>query len=297
VALDAPPAPGQRPLIILSHGTGGNPLPDHDLAATLVRAGFVVAQLTHAGDNHLDTSRAGPESFRQRPLEATQALDALAADPAWSGRLNLSRVGVHGMSAGGVTALSLAGGQWRLLNLLTHCAAHLEADPGFCLNGTQTPAQQAERAASYRRAARAPERWLPAELTALHGGRNSPDADPRPDPRIASVTAAVPVAAIYSPESLARIRVPVGLVTATHDEVLLPRFHSQHVLNHCTACTQLAELPGGHFDVLAPWPESVAREAAALQVRGGGLTPGFDPALRQAAHAKIAEFHRQHLLP
>jgi len=299
VALDAPPSPGKRPLILLSHGTGGNPLPDHDLAATLVRAGFVVAQLTHAGDNHLDTSRAGPESFRLRPQEATEALDALAADPVWSDRLNLSRVGVHGMSAGGVTALSLAGGQWRLLDLLKHCHANLEADKGFCLNGALTPEQQTARAASYQRAASAPERWLPAELTTFHGGRpaSSPGSDPRPDPRIASVTAAVPVAAIYSPESLARIRVPVGLVTATHDEVLVPQFHSQHVLAHCTSCTLLSPLPGGHFDLLSPWPASVASTAAAQQVRGGSVTPGFDPAIRQAAHARMAAFHRQNLMP
>lgn len=180
VAVNARPAPGKRPLVVLSHGTGGNPLPDHDLATTLVRAGFVVAQPTHEGDNHLDTGRAGPESFRLRPLEVSQTLDALAADPEWGRRVDTTRVGV---------------------------------------------------------------------------------------------------------------------VAAAQDEVLVPRFHSQHLLTHCTGCTLLATLPGGHFDVLSPWPAPVAQEVAAKQVRGGALTPGFDAAARQAAHARIADFHRQHLLP
>jgi pimeloyl-ACP methyl ester carboxylesterase len=112
------------------------------------------------------------------------------------------------------------------------------------------------------------------------------------------VSLAVPLAVIFSPESLARIRIPVGVVSAQRDEVLVPRFHSARVLAHCKTCTLLADLPGaGHFDVLWPWPGSTAREVAARQVRGGLPVPGFDPRLRVAAHARIAAFHRQHLLP
>ncbi|MCE3003578.1 MAG: hypothetical protein LW860_12910, partial [Xanthomonadaceae bacterium] len=38
----------RRRLIVLSHGTGGSTHSDHQLAATLARAGFVVAQPLHA---------------------------------------------------------------------------------------------------------------------------------------------------------------------------------------------------------------------------------------------------------
>lgn len=299
VAMNAAPSPGRYRLIVMSHGTGGSPAPDHALAAGLVRAGFVVAQLLHEGDNYLDQRLAGPESFRLRPQEAIRSIDALATDPAWSARLDLSRVGVHGMSAGGVTALSLAGAQWRTLNLVRHCNAHPLDDEGFCFNGALTPEKRAERQARFDQAKGWPEFVLPADIKLPHGSRTSSAAqpDPRPDPRIASVTAAVPVSAIFSAESLARIQVPVGIVAARHDEVLVPRFHSDRVLAHCKTCTRLADLPGGHFDVLWPWPESVARDVAAQQVRGGLPTPGFDPALRDAAHAKIVAFHLQHLKP
>jgi predicted dienelactone hydrolase len=298
VAMNAPPKDGRHRLVVISHGTGGSAVADHALVSKLVRAGFVVAQPLHEGDNYQDTSLAGPQSFQRRPGEISRVIDALAADPTWSPRLDLGKVGVHGMSAGGVSGLALAGAQWRMLNLVRHCNTHLQADEAFCFQGAVTPAKRAERQANYDRAKHVPELFLPAELKTWHGGRapTSSSADPRPDTRIAAVSLAVPLAAIFSAESLARIKIPVGLISAQQDLVLLPRFHSAHVLAHCKACTLLADLPGaGHFNVLWPWPDAIAREVAAGQVRGGMPVPGFDPALRDAAQAKLVAFHLQHL--
>ena len=300
VAPNAPPLEQKQRLVVLSHGTGGSPLADHALADALARAGFVVAQPLHEGDNFRDQRLAGPESFRRRPGEIIQVMDALAKHPVWSSRLALDRVGVHGMSAGGVSGLALAGAQWRMLELVNHCNANAEADEAFCFQGAKAGAARDERQANFDRARNVPEMFLPAELKAVHGGRKptKAGADPRPDARVAAVTLAVPVAAIFSAESLGRIRVPVGLVSAQRDEVLLPRFHSERVRQHCSSCTVLADLPGaGHFDLLWPWPESIAREVAAGQVRGGLPMPGFDARLRSAAHDKIVAFHRQRLLP
>lgn len=300
VAMNAPALNQRQRLIVISHGTGGSAIADHALAAALSQAGFVVAQPQHEGDNWQDTRMAGPKSFQRRPQEVMQVIDALAKDPKWSARLDLAKVGVHGMSAGGVTGIALAGGQWRMLDLVRHCQTHPKADESFCFQGAKDGQARAERQAGYDRARYVPAFFLPAELKNVHGGR-TPDkgnTEVRPDPRIASVTLAVPLASIFSAESLARIRVPVGVVSAQRDEVLVPRFHSAHLLAHCKACTLLADLPGaGHFDVLWPWPESVARDVATMQVRGGAPVPGFDHSLRGAAHAKIVAFHRQHLLP
>jgi predicted dienelactone hydrolase len=257
VALNAPAMEQRQRLIVMSHGTGGETMSNFALASTLARAGFVVAQPLHNGDNFKDTSQAGPPSFERRPSEVSQVIDALAADPQWSKRLDLSKVGVHGMSAGGVTGLSLAGAQWRMLDMIKHCNANLQADIAFCFNGATQPSQQAERLASYEKTKGAPELLLPANLKVLHGGL-TPTADNlevRPDSRVASVTLSVPLAVIFTQESLARIRIPVGVVGVQRDEVLAPQFHSKRLLSLCSTCSLLADLPGaGHFDLLWPWP-------------------------------------------
>ena len=302
VALDGMPTPGRRRLLVLSHGTGGSAASDHELAATLARAGFVVAQPLHAGDNFRDTSQAGPVAWARRPHEVSRVIDALAQHPAWGPLLALDRVGVHGMSAGGVTALSLAGAQWSVLQLVKHCLAHMDTDAGFCFNGAATAEAQAQRRASFESARGVPEDYLPESMKTWHGGRSpgaGPDTgtqagtsfDPRPDPRVAAVSLSVPVAAIFSAESLARIGVPVAVVRAGRDQWLLPRYHADQVLRYCARCMLLAQLPGaGHMDLLGPWPADVARSVAALQPRGGLPEPGFDPVERAAAFEAVARF-------
>lgn len=236
-------------------------------------------------------------SFQRRPREVSEVIDALSADPLWGPRLTLDKVGVHGMSAGGVTGLSVAGAQWRLLNLVQHCQTHAQADESFCFQGAITAEKRQARQAMFDQAKGVPETYLPATLTAWHGGRTAAaGADARPDPRVAAVSLAVPLAAMFSAESQARIVVPVGVVSADQDQVLVPRFHSDHILAHCKTCVRLADLTGGgHFDVLWPWPESVAREVAAAQVRGGLPVAGFDPDRRDRAQDLIVAFHRQPL--
>lgn len=311
VASNAAPLPadstavsGKRALIVLSHGTAGSALPEHTLAATLARAGFVVAQPEHRGDNWQDFSKAGPESWKTRPQDVSETIDAVVRDPALAALVDTRRVGVHGMSAGGVTGLVLAGAQWRMLNLVRHCAQNLDEDIGFCLNGLGGKTwPQLQRKTQFFMAKVLTESNAPDNMKVVHGGSakpagqgHDPRPDPRPDPRIAAISLAVPVGAIFTPESLARIRIPVGLSTAGSDSVLLPRFHSQHVLKHCTSCTTLSDHPqAGHFDWLSPWPASVAQTVAATQMRGGMPNTAFTEADRQKAFDQIAVFFIQKL--
>ncbi|WP_158273268.1 prolyl oligopeptidase family serine peptidase [Limnohabitans sp. WS1] len=295
---DSTAASGKRALIVLSHGTAGSALPEHTLAATLARAGFVVAQPEHRGDNWQDFSKAGPESWKTRPQDVSETIDAVARDPALAALVDTRRVGVHGMSAGGVTGLVLAGAQWRMLNLIQHCAQNLDEDIGFCLNGLATqPSVQLLRKSQFAMGRMLTETTAPTRFKTLHGGASpSASADPRPDPRVVAVSLAVPVGAILTPESLARIRIPVALSTSGDDGVLLPRFHSQHVLKHCTNCTTLSDHPqAGHFDWLSPWPASIAQTVAATQMRGGLPKPEFTVADRQKAFDQIAVFFQQQL--
>lgn len=293
-------ATGKRALIVLSHGTAGSALPDHALAATLARAGFVVAQPEHRGDNWQDFSKAGPESWQTRPQDVSDAIDAVARDPVLAPLVDTRRVGVHGMSAGGVTALALAGAQWRMLDLARHCAWHLNDDIGFCLNGlAEHPVWQMVRKGQFFMARALSETNAPASMKAVHGGKSSSEApDPRPDTRVAAVSVAVPVGAIFTAPSLARITLPMGLTTAGQDLVLVPRWHSDHILQHCKTCTTLSNHPqAGHFDWLSPWPASVAKTVAATQMRGGMPNPAFTDTERQKGFDQIASFFQKTLHP
>jgi predicted dienelactone hydrolase len=297
VAIDAPIAAGSpRHLIVMSHGAGGSMLSDHTMAARFVQAGFIVAQPLHAGDNYRDSSKSGPAAWATRPSEISAVIDALAAHPQWRLSIKLDRVGVHGMSAGGATALSLAGGQWRMLALIQHCNANPDSDLGFCFNGISDPAAQAQRKAQYASAKGVPEMFLPASLKLVHGGKDA-EANPRPDMRIAAVSVNVPVAAVFSEASLASIKIPVGVVAAEADTMLKPQFHSEYLLKHCRACALLDNVPGAsHLDMLHPWPTDIAAQTSRKQPYGAELNLKFDHARRLEAYARVVAFHRKHLM-
>jgi predicted dienelactone hydrolase len=110
LAEQAAPVRGNGRLVVISHGSGGSPWVHADLARSLVEAGFVVAMPQHRGDNYRDDRDPGPDSWTLRPQEVSRAIDAVAQDPRFAPLLKLDKVGMYGMSAGGHTALSMAGG-------------------------------------------------------------------------------------------------------------------------------------------------------------------------------------------
>jgi predicted dienelactone hydrolase len=244
VAQDAAPMPGNGRLVLLSHGSGGSPWVHTDLVRLLVEAGFVVAAPRHEADNHLDGSDPGVGAWTRRPLEMSRALDAVAADARFAPLLQFDRVGAYGMSAGGHTVLSLAGGRWSPAGMRRHCEQHLAEDFNFCvgLNLRLTGG------------------WLDGlkkRLALLVIRHRFTDDTPRQhtDPRIVAFVAAVPVAADFDPASFATLRQPLALVTARQDRWLVPRLHSDPVLQACSGCEHLADLPtGGHGALLSPWP-------------------------------------------
>jgi predicted dienelactone hydrolase len=281
-ALGAAPAKGNGRLIILSHGNGGSAITSFDLASTLAAAGFIVASPEHQGDNWRDQKLAGPESWKLRPAEVSKTIDAVMADPRFAPLLDAGKVGVHGMSAGGVSALAQAGGQWSMASLIRHCGTNLKADAGFCLFGLRTAEEREKRAQSYAMTSN-----LPASFETLEPAER--------DARVAAVALSVPVAAIFTDASLAAIRIPVGIVEATDDDVLLPLFHSTRLLKACSSCKAIDTLAGAnHFDVLSPWPEAVARPMAGLG--GGAFESKFDRARLPASYQRIATFFLQNLV-
>lgn len=283
VAVDAVPSRGTGRLVVISHGTGGDAFTLHTLARTMALAGFVVAQPEHQGDNWQDRSDSGPVSWQRRPREVSTTIDALSVDRRFAPLLRLDRVGVYGMSAGGGTALAMAGADWSAWTFQQHCAVHVLDDEGFCLYGVQGQRQRTARTQLFTVAASEGSEKLLGGPAAL-------------DKRVVAAAVSVPVGAIFTKASLGAIRIPVGVVEAAADKILNPRYHSGYVLAQCKSCTRLDSVAaGGHFDTLSPWPDSVAKAAAAMP--GAQRNPEIDDARRQVSYDRIAAFFVAHLVP
>lgn len=280
LAPDAPPRRGNGRLVVVSHGTGGSIWVHADLARALVQQGFVVALPLHRADNYRDRSDA-PGALERRPHEVSAAIDAVAREPRFAPLLGLDRVGLFGFSAGGHTALTLAGGRWSYDRFRRHCDQNLAADFGFCVGAIT--ALDGGMLDGFKQ-------WL-ARLVI---GLRFRDATPRGhvDERIAAVVAAAPAAAVFDPDTLAAPRVPLALATAGQDRWLAPRFHAERVLQACASCERLIDLPAaGHGAYLSPRPPGLQGRLAELLEDGAG----FDRAVLPAAHERIAAWLAQQL--
>lgn len=253
VAPGAPPSDARlKGLILISHGTGGAELNHHNLGTRLARDGYLVAAVRHAGDNWQDRSLiTSGRYFSERPLQLSRVLDALLASPEWGARIPTDRIGAVGHSAGGYSVLALAGAQAESRRSAQHCRT-VQDDPGYC---------------SLAKGAAGTEAAAPTVSAA-------PDAQPVsvPDRRIRAVVALAPMAVVFTPESLAAIRVPVRVIVAEHDAVLSGKYHGGHVVAHLPGAQASTAAGAGHFAFMAqptfPMP-SAAGDASANP-------PGFD---------------------
>ncbi|HQX60399.1 MAG TPA: dienelactone hydrolase [Burkholderiaceae bacterium] len=278
------PATGNQRLIVISHGSGANAMVQADIAQAMVRAGYIVALPEHAGDNWHDKSAVGPASWQLRPLEISHAIDALAAEPRFAPLFDAKRVGMFGMSAGGHTALTLAGGRWSRAQLLAHCEAQLQQDFAGC-TGAATELK-GDFLDGIKQAIAMPliRRNLVGDTTWFG----------HTDPRIQAIVAGVPFASDFDLASLARPVVPLGIVQAEQDRWLVPKFHSMPVIAACQSCETIASLPtAGHGALLAPLPPDLDNPVGRLLAD----PPGFDRAQLPALYLRITSFFDKHLLP
>lgn len=284
-AQDAPLQDANGRLIVVSHGSGGAPWVAADLARALVQRGFVVAMPQHAGDNHQDDAEPGPESWKKRPKEVSQAIDLALQLPRFKGQLLDDQVGVFGGSAGGHTALSMAGGVWSPARFRDHCLANIEADFSSCVGFiTRLTGGWLD----------GPKIALARRVIASRFGDETPQV--HSDARVKAVVAMVPFAADFDPASLATPRVPLGLIEAVKDVNQVPRFHIGAIKAACLPrCTDLMTLTeAGHGAMHSPLPPlepgSIAHQLLADP-------PGFDRAATvPRIHSAIADFFVQHLM-
>jgi predicted dienelactone hydrolase len=252
------------PLVVISHGTGGWLGGHYDTAIALAKAGFVVAALTHPGDNYHDNSRAF--FISERPKQVSQLLDFMLEK--WSGRASLSkqRIGAFGFSAGGFTVLALIGGRYDLGLVSAHCAAH---------PGEWVCTQLANHAA-------------PENVTVQRGDGVGTDSRIK-----AAVIAAAALGYTFGKAGLANVRVPIQLWRAADDEILPQPFYAQAVYDALPVAPQYIVVPdAGHYDFLAPCSAALAQRAPDICKSA----PGFDrAAFHRRFNAAVVDFFKEQL--
>jgi predicted dienelactone hydrolase len=102
---------GKHPLVLLSHGTGGNRFGLAWLAIALVKKGFIVAAPDHWGNTY---DNKIPEYFVrswERPIDLSFLVSYLLSQPGFAEFFNENNIGAAGFSLGGYTVLALAGAE------------------------------------------------------------------------------------------------------------------------------------------------------------------------------------------
>ena len=109
VAMDAAPLPGERPLVLLSHGMGGSFRAQAWLARGLAERGALVAAVNHPHTTWGDFDMSKGIRHWTRASDLSRALDHTLIDPAFADQIDTNRIMAAGFSYGGWTALSLGG--------------------------------------------------------------------------------------------------------------------------------------------------------------------------------------------
>ena len=264
LAADAPLAGSALPLVVMSHGHGGEFAGHSDTAWALASAGFVVAAPTHTGDNYRDQSRATDIGGRVRQFSAVLSYMETAWKP---GAVDPARAGAFGFSAGGMTVLIAAGGALDLSLIGPHCAAH----PGFFDCHLLRDHKVAPPAA-------------PTLVTAPSAAKLR-----------AIVVAAPALGYSFTREGLRAVTAKVQLWRADNDHILPAPFYADTVRANLPLAPDFQDVPNaGHFDFLAPCPPALVAIAPDICTSA----PGFS---RAAFHARfnqdIVAFFAAHLAP
>lgn len=117
-------ARGQYPLLVLSHGSGGNMDTISWLSSGLAQQGVMVLAVNHPGSTSGDSSPRRSIRLWERAEDLTVALDALLSSEPLAKSVDRTRIYSIGFSLGGTTALQLAGLRTDKQAYRDYCQSH-----------------------------------------------------------------------------------------------------------------------------------------------------------------------------
>lgn len=255
---DCPVAGQGLPLVVMSHGTGGSALGHHDTAATLADAGYVVAAISHPGDNFQDLSRQGYLSaFATRPVDMKRLTDHMLG--AWPQRaqLDAGKVGFFGFSRGGYTGLVAIG-----------AVPDWTSRQDLCSPLSTRP--------------------LCGEIR-----RKEIPATPAPDPRIRAAVIVDPLS-VFDAKGLGQVGIPVQLwASALGGDGVTPQSVETVRQGLPSAPDWHVAANAGHFAFLAPCPPALMEAMPAICRDAAG----FDRvAFHQIFNAQVLAFFQRHIV-
>lgn len=249
-----------RPLVVISHGNGGWYRGHYDTAEALADAGFVVAALTHPGDNWRDDSRSSQLS--DRPRHISLLIDRLTQEGARLAPIDPERVGAFGFSAGAFTVTALAGGVSDPARILRHC----EEQPAL----------------------------FACRLLALQPINVQAWRPQGHDPRIrAAVIAGPALGMAFTDDSLAAIQIPIQMWQASDDQILPAPFNAEPIRDRLGRPPEYHLVANaGHYDFLPPCTPDMRVAIPTLC----HSNPGFDrAAFHQSFNREVVRFFRETL--
>lgn len=262
------------PLVVISHGTGGGATMHADTAVALAQAGFIVAAVTHTGDNYRDDSYVGRGlHLIGRPRHIARLLDYALAREFGAARVDRARIGLFGHSAGGFTALVVAGAEPDLSGAAARCRRR--PAPWDCM-------YLKSHGIDFTK-----PHTLPTAQHWLH------------DPRVRAISIAAPAIGYgFERNGLAAVRVPVQLWIAGHDVIVedSPEIVAR-LLPPGTEVHRVRE--AGHLSFLAPCDWRMRAIMAAMRLGALNICtdePGFERAKFHAHfNRQVVEFFRRAL--
>ncbi len=221
----------ETPLIILIHGSGGDPDGMAWLAQDLALRGALVV-----GAAHPDSSGGNPERLSilhvwSQPDDVSRLIDFLS-ESEWSARFDSQRIAAVGFSAGGASAMLLAGARLDFAKFPEFCERH---NDGAC--------------EAFRHHFSSIDKNFLSQANADHSD--------------ASIAAAVAIAPGFTeamtPDSIKHLQAPTLIIAGALDQQLPPKTHLLGVPQQLPKGSEYTEISDAqHFSFLPVCRENAA---------------------------------------